>query len=359
MVSGSRGTGRRPTLADVARAAGVSASTASLAVNASGPVSAATRDRVLAAAGSLGYLGPDPVARSLRRGRCGVVAVVVGERLGYAFRDPMMAALLDGLAEEVGAAGSSLLLVPVDRDPAGAGRADAARVASLPMDAAVLVDCGVRAADLLPGLIARGTVVVGIDTPPQPGVPCVGIDDEGGTAALVQHLAGLGHRRLGVVTLPMGLAPPDEAPGVPQRRTAAARRAVAAVPGGSVRCAAGTWNSVEAGEEAAGGLLDAPDRPTAIVAQSDVLALGCLRAAAARGLAVPGDLSVAGFDGVDLHLLDGVRLTTIEQPSGRKGRTAAALVLAALDGRPADDVLLPISLRLGTTTGPARPPASP
>jgi DNA-binding LacI/PurR family transcriptional regulator len=356
---------RRATLADVARAAGVSASTASLAVNGAGPVSPATRDRVLTAARELGYLGPDPLARSLRRGRCGVVAVVVSDRLGYAFRDPMMTALLDGLAEEIGAAGSSLLLVPVSRDPGAAGP-DAARLGALAMDAVVLMDCGVRVADLLPGVLARGTVAVTIDGPAAPGVPDVGIDDEGGTRALVDHLGGLGHRDLGVITLPLVGGPQgdDGEPGVPRRRTAAARAAIGALPGGHARLVTAGRNTVEEGERAAGLLLDdlprGDRRPTAIVAQSDVLAHGCLRAASARGLAVPGELSVTGFDGVDLHLLSGARLTTIEQPSQLKGQVAARLVLAALAGGRPDDVRLPISLRIGTTTGPpADRPAGP
>jgi DNA-binding LacI/PurR family transcriptional regulator len=350
-----RATGRRATLADVARAAGVSASTASLAVNGSGPVSAGTRERIQAAARTLGYLGPDPVARSLRRGRCGVVAVVVSDRLGYAFRDPMMAALLDGLAEEVGAVGSSLLLVPTQRsaeDP-DAGDADGGRLTSLPMDAAVIVDCGIRSGALIPRLLARGTVVVGVDGPQDAGVPVVGIDDEGGVQELVAHLAGLGHRDIGVVALPLALDTAPDAPGVPRRRVAAASAAIGALPGGRSRLAVSEWNAVEEGERLAGDLLDATPRPTALLAHSDVLALGCLRAAAARGLSVPGDVSVTGFDGVDLHLLQGTALTTIEQPSGLKGRTAARLVLSALDGAEPDSVLLPTALRIGTTTGPA------
>ena len=347
-----RGGGRvRATLADVARAAGVSPSTASLAVNNAGPVSAATRARVLSAARELGYLGPDPLARSLRRGRSGVVAVVVSERLGYAFRDPMMAALLDGLAEEIGAAGSSLLLVPIHRDSA-----DGARLAGLAMDAAVLVDCGVHGADLLPGLLARDVAVVTVDAAAGLDAPDVGIDDEGGTRALVEHLAALGHRDFGVVPLPYTRrAGTEHVPGVPHRRSAAARAAIGALDGGRARFAETDRNTVEEGERAAGELLDAAPPPTAIVAQSDVLALGCLRAASERGLAVPGDLSVVGFDGVDLHLLEGTRLTTIEQPCTRKGQAAAQLVLASLDGRRPDDVRLPINLRIGTTTGPPRP----
>ncbi|MDQ1289951.1 MAG: hypothetical protein QG622_3517 [Actinomycetota bacterium] len=368
---------RRVTLADVARAAGVSASTASLAVNGAGPVAPATRERVLSAARSLGYSGPNPLARSLRRGRCGVVAVVLGERLAYAFSDPMMVGMLDGLADEVGTAGSSLLLVPLS-GPTGA----AERLAALPMDAAVVDDCDAATVDLIPALHARGVVVVGVDGPQGSGIPVVDLDDEAATTALFAHLADLGHTRFGVITLPLALdtvggplVPADPATrerlakgaGVQRRRTLAAEEA-AARHGVSVRFVEAARNLVDEGERAAATLLDGPlpesplpgcprpagdARPTAIIAQSDVLALGCLRAAGTRGLRVPEDLSVAGFDGVDLHLFDGTTLTTIEQPASEKGRTAARLVAAALSGQQPDDVRLTTRLRVGTTTGPA------
>src|SRR5690606_15383908 len=85
------------TLTDVARAAGVSLSTASLAFSGAGPISDATRDKVLAAAAELGYHGPNPVAASLRRGRSGVVGIVMGAAVRRAFRDPVSIQFLDGI----------------------------------------------------------------------------------------------------------------------------------------------------------------------------------------------------------------------------------------------------------------------
>jgi DNA-binding LacI/PurR family transcriptional regulator len=112
-------------------------------------------------------------------------------------------------------------------------------------------------------------------------------------------------------------------------------------------------NVVEEGELAADVLLGGPGRrPTALLAQSDVLALGCLRAASVRGLAVPRELSVAGFDGVDLHLFDGTELTTVVQPARDKGREAGRVVTALLAGDTPADVLLPVRVRIGTTTAP-------
>jgi DNA-binding LacI/PurR family transcriptional regulator len=280
------------------------------------------------------------------------VGVVLGERLGYAFSDPMTVSVLDGLAEEVGATGSSLLLVPV-RPGGAAGTAD--RLATLPMDGAVLLDGEPAGSVALGVLRARGTPLVGIDGPRGAGVPLVRVDDEGATTDLVTVLTHLGHRRFGLVALPQGTA---EGGAVPMRRTRAARRALATVPGVRLEIAAVDVNVVDEGEQAAGRLLDGPLRPTALVAQSDVLALGCLRAAAARGLAVPGDVSVVGFDGIDLPLVDGTVLTTVRQPAADKGRTAARLLAAVVAGEHPQDVELPIELRPGTTTGPC-PDASP
>ena len=103
---------QRPTLAEVAARAGVSGSTASLVFSGTGPVSASTRERVLAAAAELDYAGPDPTARSLRRGRSGVIGVVTEDSLAEAFRDPVNLALLDGL----GAVSYTHLTLPTNRE---------------------------------------------------------------------------------------------------------------------------------------------------------------------------------------------------------------------------------------------------
>jgi DNA-binding LacI/PurR family transcriptional regulator len=113
-------------------------------------------------------------------------------------------------------------------------------------------------------------------------------------------------------------------------------------------------NAVDEGERAGRALLDVPAqrRPTAVLAQSDVLAAGVLRAATALGLRVPEDVSVAGFDGADLPWLLPTVLSTVVQPTDEKGRMAARAVVELLDGNVPPDVALPVSVRLGTTTGP-------
>jgi DNA-binding LacI/PurR family transcriptional regulator len=347
---------QRPALRDVAARAGVSLSTASMALSGTGRVAAATRERVRAAAVEVGYAGPDPVAASLRTGRSGVVGAVVGERLLYAFRDPVAVQLLDGLTEELGRLDVGLLLLAGDAMRSGPRPAQLAR---LPLDAAVFATCGLDDDPAFALLQARGVPLVAVEGPVAEGVPLIDIDDERGSAELARHLRDLGHERVTVLTMPLrldGTRGPVDAARLAQgvyrdvRRRLAGVRAV--LPGApAVESAA---NSVEEGEAAARALLDVPraQRPTAVVAQSDVLAAGALRAAADLGLRVPDDVSVAGFDGADLPWLAPVELTTVVQPTAAKGRAAGRAVAALLDGQTPPDLELPVRLRIGTTTGP-------
>jgi DNA-binding LacI/PurR family transcriptional regulator len=345
----------RPTLAGVAARAGVSPSTASLAFSGSPRVAPATRDRVLAAAAALGYAGPDPLAASLRRGRSGVIGAFVGERLLYAFRDPVATQLLDGITEVLGAHGVGLLLLAGDT-----GRPSIEQIARIPLDAAIFATCGLEDDVALDQLRARGVPVVAVEGPVVDGVVLVDIDDRRGTRDLAQHLHDIGHRRVEVVAMPLRLdgtrGPVDAA-----RRARAHYRDVRhRLQGvedvfGPVPAFETASNAVDEGVAAGRVLLDVPAhrRPTAVIAQSDVLAAGVLQAAAALSLRVPEDVSVAGFDGADLHWLGATRLTTVVQPTDEKGRAAAQAAMDLVAGTRPADVTLPVALRIGTTSGPS------
>lgn len=347
----------RPTLAAVAAHAGVSPSTASLAFSGSPRVTPATRERVLAAAAALGYAGPDPLAASLRRGRSGVIGAFVGERLLYAFRDPVAVQLLDGMTEVLGSHGVGLLLLAGD-----AGRPSAAQIGRLPLDAAIFATCGLQDDPALDALLTRGVPVVAVEGPVVDGVVLVDIDDRGGTRDLARHLHDLGHQHVEVVAMPLRLdgtrGPLDRA----RRARTHYRNVRHRLEGvedvfGAVPVFETASNAVDEGATAGRTLLDVPAhrRPTAVLAQSDVLAAGVLQAAAELGLRVPEDVSVGGFDGAELHWLGATRLTTVVQPTDEKGRAAAEAAMALVAGEPPADVTLPVSLRIGTTTGP--PPA--
>jgi DNA-binding LacI/PurR family transcriptional regulator len=343
----------RPTLTAVARRAGVSTSTASLVFSGTGPVAAATREKVLAAAAELEYGGPDPTARSLRRGRSGVVGLVTEDTLGEAFSDPVNLALLDGLGDALGDERLGLLVVPM----AGVGGLDPGDSA---LDAAILLGCSTNVADSVASLRRRGVPLIGVETEPFEGVVAIDIDNRAASAGAARLLARLGHHRIAMVTLPLE---PDRRRGAldPARERAAtafvARERITGVrevfpdAPGIVSAA----SSVDEGLLAGRALLDAPAsrRPTAIIAQSDLLAVGVLAAAEELGLRVPEDLSLVGFDGIPLAGVLSRPLTTVAQPIERKGAEAGRAVLAALRGEAGDDLLLRCELRIGDTTGPA------
>lgn len=347
----------RPTLSDVAAAAGVSSSTASLAFSGAGPVAPATRQRVLAAAEQLGYTGPDPTAVSLRRGRSGVVGVVVGERLRDAFRDPYVVMMLDSLVDALAGEGQAILLLPMTHDPTAP---PAEQYRTVPMDAIVFATGGLPEDPALAVVAGRGVPVIAVEGPHVTHASLVRIEDRAGTAAAVRHLTALGHRHVAAVTMPWRL---DATHGVmtPERRQEVGfsdtRNRLRGVE--DVLVPAAVWecptNAVESGRLAAHQLLGGPasTRPTAVVAQSDVLAAGVVQGCADLGLGVPGDVSVTGFDGVDIPWLAPHTLTTLVQPVREKARLTADAVMARLAGGGRTDVTLPVTLRIGTTTGPA------
>jgi DNA-binding LacI/PurR family transcriptional regulator len=347
---------------DVAERAGVAASTASLVFSGRGPVAEATAQRVRSAAAELGYVGPDPRASSLRRGRAGAVGVLVEGRLLQAFRDPFAVAVLDGLAQELDAVPTGMLLVsqPFD-EPERAMEA----VTGLAIDAFVFSMCGPAESPLVDHLAARGIPMAGTGAPLDRRVCQVLIDEAGSQGDAVRHLKSLGHRRIGHVTMPMRpvvdggpLRPSDldRAVYVDSRDRA---RGFLATAGRRAPMVEAVLPDVEGGIAAARPLLDVPDdaRPTAIAAQSDLLAAGVIQSAAELELRVPDDLSVTGFDGVSLPW-PAAPLTTIDQHAEEKGRALGRIVAGLLDGVPADqidDVTIATDLRIGGTTAPPAP----
>lgn len=346
---------RRSTIADVAREAGVSPSTASVVFSGRTPVSDATRQRVLDAAALLGYTGPDPRAASLRRGRSGIVGVVLEERLGTAFRDPVMTLMMDGLTEGVSPLGAGLLLLRDQGDPAAEPS-----LLTAPLDAAVLIGCSPSMRDSLDVLRARSVPVVVIEGDGGEGVPQIRLDNREAQRQLASHLASLGHRDVAIVTLP---TTPQHVPGwleadeearirvdVARDRLDGARDIYPHAPA----YAAGA-SLIDEGF-AAGRVIfaDPAHRPTAVLAQSDLLAAGVIRAAEDAGLRVPEDVSVTGFDGIVVDGLAPYELTTVIQPAIDKGRAAGDAVATMLEGAVAASLRFSCVFRDGNTTGPVR-----
>ncbi|MEO6712575.1 MAG: LacI family DNA-binding transcriptional regulator [Mycobacteriales bacterium] len=170
-----------------------------------------------------------------------------------------------------------------------------------------------------------------------------------GARALTAHLVELGHRRIGVIGGPDGWLASDA-------RLAGHRAAMAEVgvlPAREiVRDVAAT---AEAGYAAAGELLDLPDRPTALVSFNDKIAVGALRAALERGLRVPDDLSITGFDDIDVSRATQPQLTTVRQPLQEMGRMAVTLLMRLLDGHEGESLHIELATELVVrdSTGPA------
>ncbi len=201
----------RPTLDTVAAAAGVSRMTVSNAYNRPDQLSAATRERILAVAAELGYSGPSPAGRSLRRGHAGTIGIVLTESLSYAFTDPGLVSFLRGVADELTEAGRAMLLVPTH-----AGRDDQL-VRDAIVDAFVL--CSLRDDDpAVAAVQARGVPVVTVGSPKLKGRPHIGIDNIAAAKLAADHLTGLGHRRLAVVGVPDTMPLDVQGPVVQSRR---------------------------------------------------------------------------------------------------------------------------------------------
>ncbi len=274
----------RPT---VAERAGVSASTASLAFAGGPGVAEPTRARVLDAARELGYPGPDPLAASLRRGRSGVVGTFVGERLLYAFRDPVAVQLLDGITEVLGPHGVGLLLLAGD-----AGRPEQAQLARIPLDAAIFATCGREDDPALQLLHGRGVPLVAVEGPVLDGVALVDIDQRAVSPSWPDTCgnwatAGWPPWRCRCDRTAVGGR--WTTPGGPSHyRDVRHRIDGVADVFGAVPIVETANNSLDEGEVAGRSLLDVPPagRPTAVIAQSDVLAAGVLRAAESLGLPV-------------------------------------------------------------------------
>jgi DNA-binding LacI/PurR family transcriptional regulator len=365
--AGPRGGGPDPargaavTLLDVARAAGVSRTTVSNAFNRPDQLSAALRERVLATARGLGYAGPNPVARMLRKGRVGAVGVVFTDGLLYTFSDPASLAFLGGVAEVCEPERTGVLIVPGTDTEASVALIQAAAVDGL------VVYCCDTESPLPAAVAARGLPVVEVDSERVPGAPRILVDDRGGARAAAGHVLGLGHRRLGVLSLDLHHAP-RAGPVDAARRASIAYDVTANRLAGYLEAAAAAGLDPEAvpieecpgNEEAAAragamALLAREPRPTALLAMSDRLAAGALQAAAALGLAVPRDLSLVGFDDVPLAAQLTPPLTTVRQPLAEKGRLAAALLFRPAP--PGERRVLPTALVVRGSTAP--PPRAP
>ena len=339
---------QRLTLRDLAASLGVSKTTVSNAFNRPDQLSAELRSRVLEAARAAGYAGPDAVGRMLRTRRTGAVGLILPESLPFALDDPVASELIRGIADACEERRLGLLIVA-----GGLHAADPRTITDVAVDGFVAYSLP-RGASGLEAALGRGVPLVIVDQPRLPGVATVAVDDAAGAREAARHLLSLGHRRFGIVSLPCH---PDgyTGPGDPARIAASVFDVTAARFTGYLDALAEAGIVIDEvpffecahsdeglGSEAAGHLFAPANPPTAVLAMSDRLAMGVMAGARARGLAVPGDVSVTGYDDIAAAGHARPALTTVHQELRLKGYAAARLLLDA-----------PISTATGTlSTGP-------
>jgi LacI family transcriptional regulator len=310
-----------PKLRDVARAAGVSLATASRALSEPALVREDTREHVKSVASMLGYV-PHGAARALATRRSRTVGAVFPP-----VDNPIFAAATQALAHELAAAGYTLLLATHEYDPEAEVAATRA-----------LLERGVD-----------GLVLIGLDHSPalyqllaQAGLPyeltwsldpagyhhCVGVAHRLASVRVTQHLLDLGHREFAVIA---GVTAHNDRA---RERLAGTREALAA-RGIELRAdrVIEAQFSIPQGRRAFIELLERSPGFTALVCGNDTLALGALTECVHRGIRVPGELSVAGFDDIDLSREITPSLTTVHVPAADIGRLAASRMLARLAGR--------------------------
>jgi len=346
-------------LDDVAKAAGVSRGTASNAFSRPEIVREEVREKVLAAAARLGYAGPDPRGRMLRAGKVNAIGIATAEPLSYFFDDQFARTVMSGISEACNAAGAGISLVSAANDQHLAWNIQNALVDGF------IVFCIVGGERLVELASERKLPFVALDFGfDGEGIAAIGVDDRAGARIAAGHLVGLGHRRFGVLTLEFD----DSAPGpvTPERVQSAIYAGTRdrlfgyfdALQAAGIDTAALPIHATQNDEASTGAALDrmfaAENPPTAILAMSDRVALFALDWLKARGIAVPGDVSVIGFDGVPEAEFSDPPLTTIAQPMAEMGRRAVEMILG-FDGTPRRETVPVTFIERQSTGKPPQP----
>src|SRR5262249_18796042 len=306
------------TISQIAKEAGVSKTAVSFAFNDPSQLSPNTVRHIREIAEQLGYT-PDPIARSMTTRRTNALGLLLPQAIATALANPFYTQFIRGIGKVCGGVGLTLMLVP----PLWGSIMKAIPHATV--DGFVVVGLEVDRGEIQ--LLRRRDVpFVMVDGEAPADVPSVNVDDRSGARAVMSHVLDRGHRRIAVICIESGKAGHiEEYTGTLAARLAGYREALEArglsldAPDIQVIGASTSW---EGGMAAFEQLWESSRRPTAIVAMSDIIAIGVMDAAKARQLHLPGDLSVVGFDDLPdaRHMLPG--LTTVRQPVEEKGRLA-------------------------------------
>lgn len=332
---------RRPTVADVARRAGVSQSTASRALSGRGYVSPRSATKVRQAAETLGYV-PNDIARSLKGSSTRVIGMVIDDLSQAFFAE--VAAGIEGVLRSHG-----YRMILAGTDGVSSDEEDALeRFAALRAEGIILAPATPDSPSIVQRAIARGIPIVEVDRRAAPGsCDAVVIENERAGYLATHHLIDLGHRRIALCMTPFTTG---------EDRFAGYRSALleASIPFDDHLVAHAPFHPTNP-EASVGWLLDANPDATAIFATNNILAGGALQALRTRGRNVPGDVSLVGFDDVPWMSFVDPPLTTVAQPAREIGAEAAKLLLdriaGQLSGPPTTRFLQP-KLVVRGSTGP-------
>ncbi|MEY9874170.1 DNA-binding LacI/PurR family transcriptional regulator [Streptacidiphilus sp. MAP12-33] len=340
------GGGRKPVMSDVARLAGVSHQTVSRVLNDSPHVKEATRERVLTAIRELDYR-PNSAARALVTNRTRTVGVVSFDTTLYG-----PASMLHGIEQAARGHDYFVSIVSVRTLDSRSVQDAVDRLHGQAVEGVLVIAPQTSAAGALAALGAD-LPIVAVGSGPRAKVPAVAVDNESGARAVTRHLLDLGHRTVHHLAGPANWLDA-------KARVAGWRAALADAGASAPEPLTGDW-SARSGYEL--GLRLATDRSvTAVFCANDHMALGLLRALSEAGIAVPGDISVAGFDDIPEASFFTPPLTTVRQDFGELGRRGLELLLDRIesgptDGRPPRVLVAPEPVVRSSTAAPGRRPA--
>ncbi len=339
----SNGDHARATIREIARAAGVSIATVSRVINGRPDVAPQTREAVLRVVRERGF-STNRNARALSGGRTGLVGVTVPILEAAYF-----AVIVSGTAEALYEHDMRIVLCPtLHQHEREVTLLD--RLMHGTTDGAVLMLPEESNAELW-ALRETGYPFVVVDPRVQldEGIPAVSAANASGARAATEHLLSLGHRRIGAIMGPVDwMASTERLNGY-----RAALAAAGVLP--AQELVVESDFSIDSGVAAARALLDLPERPTAIFGFNDNVAIGALRAAAERGIRVPDELSVVGFDDSEESALVTPALTTVRQPLAEMGRMAVSLLLRLLDHQRVEAMSIELATRLVVRDSTAAP----
>ena len=335
----------RVTIRDVAAKAGVSTATVSKVINDHYGVAAGTKSRVRAVITELGYEA-SIVAQSLRNQRTNVLGILVADL------EPFSTELLKGAADAIRGSEYELIVYSAGGRTAehvGWERRYLTRLSGTLIDGAVLVTPTVVD-------VVYAAPIVAVDPHMGPlTLPTIDSDNLHGARLATDHLIGLGHRRIAMIT-----GRPDLESATLRERGYREALAAAGLSVDDALMREGAYDA-EVSAAAARELFELPDPPTAIFAANDTSAIATIAVAAELGLSIPGDVSLVGFDNIPESALCSPPLTTVEQPIRQMGHQAVAMLMQLVRGEPVETTHMTLPTRLverESTAGPAHPRAT-